>query len=238
MRHSRQSARSGGSGDTSHWVAGLVLLLVLALLLVGGWALWSYSRGHELTLPLRVGAAFDISGSMHKDEKQRAVGVLYTLIDEVLPYRTPTRIWVYAEKRHETMEKTPARSSELNAFAQRSITEKLGEWGTYQKLPLQAMTDYAKAHPNDLVVLCLFTDGEDHTPRETRDEAENLSSQPNVCVVLVGPLEEQFREDFRQRLEPLEQSGKLIIFGMSDADRAVAELREKLVALDNRRRGK
>lgn len=237
MRHSRQSMRSGGMGDSHSWIAGVVVVgVVLVGLAAIGWALWRYSRSQELKLNIRVGAAFDISGSMHKNEKQRAVGVLYTLIDEVLPNRTPTRIWVYAERLHESMEKQPSRSSELNAFAQRGITDKLGEWGTYQKLPMQAMLAYAKEHPDRAILLCLFTDGEDHTPDETRCLAEKLSQQPNVCAVLVGPLEEQFRLGCRQQLEALGRSGKLILFGMNDADRAVEELREKLEKLDKEAR--
>jgi chitinase len=50
--------------------------------------------------------------------------------------------------------------------------------------------------------------------------------------VLVGPLEEQFRGNFRKELEPLEASGKLIVFSMGDADRAVEELKAKLERLD------
>jgi len=236
MSHSRQSVRSGGTGDSSPWIVGVAFVVLLVVLLGIGWAIWRFSRSQELKLPISVGAAFDISGSMHKDEKQRAIGVLYTLIDEVLPYQTPTRIWVYAEKLHESMEKYPSRSSDLNAFAQRSITDRLGEWGTYQKLPIQAMLDYAKAHPNRTIVLCLFTDGEDHTPEETRRLAEELSQQPNVCAVLVGPLEDQFRLGCRQQLEALARSGKLILFGMNDADRAVDDLKAKLNALDKEAR--
>ena len=236
MRHSRQSIRSSEAGDSSHWLAGIVFVGILIALLGLGWFIWQYSRSQELQLPISVGAAFDISGSMHKSEKQRAVGVLYTLIDEVLPYQTPMRFWIYAEKLHESMEKTPSYSSDLNAFAERSITGKLGEWGTHQKLAMQAMLDYAKEHPDRTVVLCLFTDGEDHTPNETHRLAEELARQPNVCVVLVGPLEEQFRLGWRQRLEALRQSGKLILFGMNDAGRAVNELKEKLKTLDKEAR--
>jgi len=228
MRHSRQGPRSGGTGDSIPWTTAIAFAGILAVLFVGGWLFWRYSRSQELTLPLSVGASFDISGSMHKDEKQRAVGVLYTLIDGVFPYQTPIRLWIYAEKIHESMEKTPARSSDLNAFAQRNITERLGEWGTYQQLPLQAMLDYAKENPNRTIVLCLFTDGEDHTPEETRRLAEELSQQPNVGAVLVGPLKEQLRMGFRQRLEAVQRSGKLILFGMNAADRAVHEVEAEL----------
>ncbi len=236
MRHSRQSARSGGAGDPSPWAAGLIAFTVLAAIVGGGWWVWQYSQSQQLTLPLRVGAAFDISGSMQSDEKRRAVGVLYTLVDEILPYQTPIQFWVYAEKLHESIEKTPAHSSDLNDFAQRSITGRLGEWGTYQKLPLQAMLEYAQRHSNQTVILCLFTDGEDHTPKETRRLAEAISRLPNVCAVLVGPLEEQFRAHFRKQLEPLEASGKLIVFSRGDADRAVDELKAKLVKLDEEAR--
>ncbi|GBC92733.1 hypothetical protein HRbin15_01210 [bacterium HR15] len=238
MRHSRHSSRSGGQGETSHWIAPIAFLVVIALLLAVGWWFWHYSREQELRLPLRVGAAFDISGSMQKAEKQRAVGVLYALIDEKLPYQTPIRIWVYAERIHESTEQAPTRSSDLNAFAQRSITEKLGEWGTYQKLPLQAMLNYAKEYPDRKMVLCLFTDGEDHTPAETQHLAAELSRLPNVCAVLVGPLEEQFRMGFRHRLEALRQSGKLILFGKDDAGRALDELKAKLDQLDREVRDK
>lgn len=235
MRYSRRSARSGGMGDASPWAVGLMTFTGLAAIVAivgGGWWIWHYSQSQQLTLPLEVGAAFDISGSMHKEEKQRAVGVLYTLVDEVLPYRTPIQLWVYAEKLHESIKKTPARSSDLNDFAKRSITERLGEWGTYQKLPMQAMLDYAQRHSNRTIVLCLFTDGEDHTPQETRHLAEAISRQTNVCAVLVGPLEERFRSNFRKELEPLEASGKLIVFSLGDADRAVEELKAKLERLD------
>jgi predicted metal-dependent peptidase len=183
-----------------------------------------------------VGAAFDISGSMQRDEKQRAVGVLYTLVDEILPHQTPIQFWIYAEKLHESIKKTPTSSADLNDFARRSITERLGEWGTYQRLPMQAMLEYAQRHSSQTIVLCLFTDGENHTPKETRRLAEAISRLPNVCAVLVGPLEEQFRADFRKQLQPLEAGGKLILFSMGDADRAVNELRAKLVKLDEEAR--
>lgn len=94
------------------------------------------------------------------------------------------------------------------------------------------MIDYAKKHADRTVVLCLFTDGEDHTPDETQRLAEELSRLPNVCAVLVGPLEEQFRLKFRERVQPLEAAGKLILFGMGDADRAVGELKAKLNELE------
>jgi predicted metal-dependent peptidase len=205
-----------------------MFVVVVAALVAFGWWIWQYSRSKALSLPLSVGAAFDISGSMQKDEKQRAVGVLYSMIDTIVPNQTPTRLWVYAEKIHESMDKRPTRSSELNSFAKRKITERLGEWGTYQKLPLQAMLDYAKAQPNRTVVLCLFTDGEDHTPEETRRLAEQISQQPNVRAVLVGPLEDQFRKRMREQLDALDRRGKLILFGMNDADRALDDLSEKL----------
>jgi predicted metal-dependent peptidase len=239
MRHSRQSARSGGADDPSPWAAGMIAftgLAAIAAIVGGGWWVWQYSQSQQLTLPLKVGAAFDISGSMHTEEKQRAVGVLYTLVDAILPYQTPIQFWVYAEKLHESIKKTPARSSDLNDFARRSITERLGEWGTYQKLPLQAMLEFAQRHSNQTVILCLFTDGEDHTPKETRRLVETISRLPNVCAVLVGPLEEQFRANFRKQLEPLETSGKLIVFSMGDADRAVNELKAKLVKLNEEAR--
>jgi hypothetical protein len=176
-----------------------------------------------------VGVAFDNSGSMQKNEKQRAIGVLYSMIDRsVVPNKTPMRLWVYAEKIHESMEIRPTRSSELNSFAKSYITEQLGERGTYQKLALQTLLDYAKAQPNRTVVLCLFTDGENHTPEETRRLAEQISQQPNVRAVLVGPLEDQFRMGMRQRLGALDRSGKLILFGMKDVRNALDELREKL----------
>jgi hypothetical protein len=236
MRHSRQNNRSGGAGDANPWAAGLILFTGLVAIVLVGWWFWQYSHSQQRTLPDEVGAAFDISGSMHKDEKQRAVGVLYTLVDETLPHQTPIQFWVYAEKLHESIKKTPTSSVDLNDFARRSITERLGEWGTYQKLPLQAMLEYAQRHPNKTIVLCLFTDGEDHTPKETRRLAEAISRLPNVCAVLVGPLEEQFRANFRRQLQPLEARGKLIVFSMGDADRAVNELRAKLDKLEEARR--
>jgi predicted metal-dependent peptidase len=211
-------------------------LAAIAAIVGGGWWVWQYSRSQQLTLPIEVGAAFDISGSMQRDEKQRAVGVLYTLVDGILPHQTPIQFWVYAEKLHESIKKTPTSSADLNDFARRSITERLGEWGTYQRLPMQAMLEYAQRHSNQTIVLCLFTDGEDHTPKATRRLAEAISRLPNVCAVLVGPLEEQFRADFRKQLQPLEAGGKLILFSMGDADRAVNELRAKLVKLDEEAR--
>lgn len=228
MRHSRQSARTGGMGDANPLVPVVAFVAVLALIGALGWWVWRYSQSQRLNLPVCLGAAFDISQSMHRAEKQRAVGVLFTLIDEVLPNQTPMRLWVYAERIHESREDRPRYSSELKEFARRNITESMGQWGTYQKLPLQQMLDYARRHPNEKVVLCLFTDGEDHTPNETAQLVREINALPNVCAVLVGPLEEQFRLDFRQRLKPLEESGKLILFGMGDASRAVDDLKQRL----------
>jgi hypothetical protein len=210
-----------------------MFVVVLAALVAFGWWIWEYSRSQALRLPLSVGVAFDISGSMQKDEKQRAIDVLNSMFDTIVPSKTPTRLWVYAEKIYESMDIRPTDSSDpsLNAFAER-IKKPLGKKDTYQKLPLQALLDYAKAQPDRTVVLCLFTDGEDHTPEETRRLAEQIRKQPNVCAVLVGPLEEQFKDDLdgmRKRLGALDRSGKLILFGMNDARNALDKLREKLV---------
>jgi len=184
-------------------------------------------RPQETRLPLSVGAAFDISGSMQTDEKDLCFGVLSEMIDTIMPSRTPHRIWVYAEKIHRLMDIRPIDSSDpsLDALAER-IKKPLGEKDTYQKLALQALLDYAKAQPDRTVVLCLFTDGEDHTREETRRLAEQISQQPNVRAVLVGPLEEGFQMDMEERLGVLKD--KLILFGRDDIDRALDELSEKL----------
>jgi len=230
MRHSRSSARTSGTGDGTSWIAAGMFVVVLAALVAFGWWIWQYSRSQALRLPLSVGVAFDLSGSMQKDEKQRAIDVLNSMFDTIVPSGTPTRFWVYAEMILESMNIRPTDSSDLDAFAERT-KKRLGKEKTYQKLPLQEMLDYAKAQPDRTVVLCLFTDGENHTSEETRRLAEQIRKQPNVCAVLVGPLEEGFQKRMREQLGAFDRSDKFILFGMDkkDADRALKELSEKLV---------
>ncbi len=220
------------STDATNWAAGMIALAALAVVVVLARQVWSYSNAQRLSLRVQVLTGWDVSDTMHPAKRRRAMGVWYTVTDKVLPPRTPQRVLVYAELIYESLECAPSRSAELNQFAQKLIEKRIGRWGTLQHLPLEAMLEQVQRAPQQDFILGLFTDGENHSSsRRTTHLAAELARQRNLKAVLVGPLDEQFRHRFRQQLRPLDEAGKLIVFGMDDASRAVDELKRRLQKL-------
>jgi len=176
------------------------------------------------------GAAYDVSKTMKEVEKRRAVGVMGQLIDQIPARQRRVKTYRYAEVIREVSDNTPRKSHELNAVYEKMILEYIGNWGTHQSLPLKQFTTFAGEATNKgkPIVLCLFTDGEDHSPQETRKVAEQLAQMSDVKYVVVGPLKEQFRLRIQQSLQPLKDAGKLVLFGENDAGRAIEEVRTGL----------
>jgi hypothetical protein len=80
----------------------------------------------------------------------------------------------------------------------------------------------------------LFTDGECHSPKETRELADQLARDSQVVAVVVGPVLNQYRASVENDYyAPLRDAGKLFIFGDTDALDTLDRLKERLYALEN-----
>jgi hypothetical protein len=235
MSRYRGSRSYRHEGDAQNPLLATLVLLVLVAALVGiGWWLWSYGRRQALTIPLAVGAGFDVSQSMSKEQKQRAVAFLNKMIGEVMPARTPTKIWRYAETIETVHESRPIASKELNKVSRDTIENYLGKWGTRPDKVLQEFQRFTAQYPERKFVLCLFTDGECHTPKETREQAARLAQDRRVAAVVVGPVINRYRRAVENNYyAPLYDAGKLFVFGETDGLDALARLKERLRALEN-----
>ncbi|MER3402227.1 MAG: hypothetical protein C4336_07135 [Armatimonadota bacterium] len=180
--------------------------------------------------PIAYGIAFDVSQSMGEKERQRCIGVTNQLIDSVNAESIRVKVWRYAENLREVADKMPQRSGELLPIYQEKVLKAMGAWGTHPALPMKEMLRYVQDPTNKdrQVVLWLMTDGEDHSPRETRKLAEELAQQPGLVVLMVGPLKEQYRLQIQRTLEPLEKNQKLIVFSENDAGDALRKLKTHL----------
>ena len=235
MSRYRGSRSYRHEGDAQNPLLAALVLLVLVAALVGiGWWLWSYGRRQALTIPLAVGAGFDVSQSMSKEQKQRAVAFLNKVIGEVMPSGTPTKIWRYAETIETVHASRPIASKELNKVSRDTIENYLGKWGTRPDKVLQEFQRFTAQYPERKFVLCLFTDGECHTPKETREQAARLAQDSRVAAVIVGPVINRYRRAVENSYyAPLHDAGKLFVFGETDGLDALARLKERLRALEN-----
>ncbi|BCW95251.1 MAG: vWA domain-containing protein [Fimbriimonadales bacterium] len=215
-------------------LTGLALLGALLIIAGAGWWLWSYSQSQAIKTPLAVGAGFDVSQSMSREQKQRSVAFLNKMIGEVLPSRTPTKIWRYAETIETVHESQPIASKELNKVSRETIENYLGKWGTRPDKVMRDFQTYVQDNPQRKFVLCLFTDGECHAASETRALAAQLAQDDRVAAVVVGPVNNRYRRAVESNYyAPLREAGKLLVFGETDALNALALLKERLRTLDN-----
>jgi hypothetical protein len=211
----------------------LALVGILAAVAVAWWWIWNYSRAQDIKTPLAVGAGFDVSQSMSKEQKQRAVAFLNKMIGEVMPARTPTKIWRYAETIETVHESRPIASKELNKISRDTIENYLGKWGTRPDKVMQEFQRYTAQYPERKFVLCLFTDGECHAAKETRAQAARLARDDRVVAVVVGPVINSYRRAVENDYyAPLYDAGKLFVFGETDALDTLARLKERLRKLD------
>lgn len=225
----RYNTRHEGSEGEGNW--GVLLLGILALLAFAGGGWWLYTRTQENRLkPIAYAVAFDVSQSMNEAERRRCIGVMNELIDSVFAESVRVKIWRYAENLREVADKYPQRSDELTAIYRNGVLQAMGSWGTRPDLPLTEMLQFVQdpQNQNRQIVLCLFTDGENHAPEQTRKIAEKLAQQEKLTAILVGPVKEQYRLTIRKSLEPLGKAQKLILFSPSDTGDAVRQLKSRL----------
>ena len=235
MSRYRGSRSYRHEGDAQNpLLTGLALFGILAIVAVAGWWLWTYSRAQAIKTPLAVGAGFDVSQSMSKEQKQRSVAFLNKVIGEVMPSGTPTKIWRYAETIETVHASRPIASKELNKVSRDTIENYLGKWGTRPDKVMQEFQRFTTQYPERKFVLCLFTDGECHDAKETRAQAEQLARDNQVVAVVVGPVISRYRRAVENNYyAPLYDAGKLFVFGETDGLDALARLKERLRALEN-----
>jgi len=235
MSRYRGSRSYRHEGDAQNpLLTGLALFGILAIVAVAGWWLWTYSRAQAIKTPLAVGAGFDVSQSMSKEQKQRSVAFLNKVIGEVMPSGTPTKIWRYAETIETVHASRPIASKELNKVSRDTIENYLGKWGTRPDKVMQEFQRFTTQYPERKFVLCLFTDGECHTPKETREQAARLAQDSRVAAVVVGPVINRYRRAVENNYyAPLYDAGKLFVFGETDALDTLARLKERLRTLEN-----
>lgn len=231
-RGGRTRIHDGGS--QSDWLTGVAFVGILALVAALGWALWNYSRSQRLEIPLAVGAGFDISRSVSKEKKQRGVALLNEMIDAVLPSHTPIKIWRYAETIQTVHESSPIVSDDLLQVSKNTIENHMGSWGTRPDKVMEEFLRYIRQQPERKAIMCLFTDGECHAVQKTRKLAAQLAEDPQVVAVVVGPVLNEYRASVENEYyAPLRESGKLFIFGDTDALDTLNRLKERLHALEN-----
>ncbi|MCS6923828.1 MAG: VWA domain-containing protein [Fimbriimonadales bacterium] len=235
MARDRGARSRSYEGDGQHsWLMGLAFLAILVLLGAGGWALWNYSRRQAIQIPLTVGAGFDVSQSMSREQKQRSVAFLNKLIGTVLPTRTPVKIWRYAEGLETVHESRPIASKDLTRVSRDTIENYMGKWGTRPDKVMQEFHRYIERQPDRKAVLCLFTDGECHSAQETRLLAQQLAQNPQVVVVVVGPVLNKYRAAVENEYyAPLRDAGKLFVFGETDALDTLERVKERLRTIEN-----
>lgn len=234
MSRSRGTRGRSYEGDAqSTLLAAVVFVGVIALIGLAGWWLWNYSQSRSLKTPLIVGAGFDVSQSVTKERKQRSVAFLNKMIGTVLPSRTPVKIWRYAETMETVHESQPIASKDLNKVSRDTIENYMGKWGTRPDKVMQDFRRYLQQYPERKAVLCLFTDGESHAPKETRELAAQLAQEPQVVAVVVGPVLNRYRAFVENDYyEPLRRAGKLFVFGETDALDTLERVKERLHALE------
>jgi hypothetical protein len=131
-------------------------------------------------------------------------------------------------------ESRPIASKELNKVSRDTIENYLGKWGTRPDKVMQEFQRFTTQYPERKFVLCLFTDGECHTPKETREQAARLAQDSRVAAVVVGPVINRYRRAVENNYyAPLYDAGKLFVFGETDGLDALARLKERLRALEN-----
>ncbi|MFN3689588.1 MAG: hypothetical protein ACK4UU_01530 [Fimbriimonadales bacterium] len=214
-----------------------VALLIFVLLLIGfaGWWLLQRSQSRAFKTPLIVGAGFDVSQSVTKEQKRLGVAFLNRMIGVVLPTRTPIKIWRYAETTETVHESRPIASKELNKVSRDTIENYMGKWGTRPDKVMQDFQRYLQQYPERKAVLCLFTDGECHSAKETRDLAAQLAQDSQVVAVVVGPVLNKYRASVENNYyAPLRAAHKLFVFGETDARDTLERLKEHLHALEKR----
>jgi len=232
-RGSRSYRHEGDAYNPLRKGLALVGILVAVTIVVG--LLSSCSRSRAIKTPLAVGAGFDVSQSMSKEQKQRAVLVLDTLIDEVVLTRTPIKIWRYAETVETVHASEPISSDDLGRVSRDTIENYLGKWGTRPDKVMQEFQRYMKQYPDRKFVLCLFTDGECHAKDKTREQAAQLARNDRVVAVVIGPVINRYRRAVENEYyAPLYDAGKLFVFSETDALDTLARLKERLYALGNR----
>lgn len=234
MSRYRDSRNYRHEGETQNpLLTGLVLTLILSAIAAAGWWLWNYSRAQELRIPLAVGAGFDVSQSMRKEQKQRSVAFLNGVIGQVMPTRTPTKIWRFAEIVETVHLSRPIASKQLNAVSRETIENFMGNWGTRPDKVMDEFQRYVAEDAGRKYVLCLFTDGECHDVARTRAQAARLAEDNRVVAVVVGPVINRHRGAVENHyFAPLREAGKLLVFGETDAQDALVRLKERLQQLE------
>lgn len=236
MSRSRGNRGRSYEGESQNpLLMGGILLIAIVPFVFGGFFLWYFSKSQSLKMPLMVGAGFDVSQSVSREQKLRGVAFLNKLVGTVLPTRTPIKIWRYAETMETIHQSRPIASKELNTVARKMIENYMGTWGTRPDKVMQDFQRYLRQLPDRKAILCLFTDGECHSPQETRAIANQLAQDPQVVAVVVGPVLDKYRASVENDYyEPLNKAGKLLVFGETDAYDALDRLHERLKALDSK----
>lgn len=235
MSRSRGNRGRSYEGESQNsLLTGAILVGVILLAGIAGMLLWDHSQSQSLKTPLMVGAGFDVSRSVSREQKRRGVAFLNKLIGTVLPTRTPIKIWRYAETMETIHQSRPIASKELNAVARKMIENYMGTWGTRPDKVMRDFKRYLKQLPNRKAILCLFTDGECHSSKETREIANQIAQDPQVIAVVVGPVIDKYRASVENDYyAPLNDAGKLVVFSETDAFDALDRLKERLHALEN-----
>lgn len=234
MARYRDSRNYRHEGETQNpLLTGLVLFGVAAVVILFAGVFLIYSRAQELRTPLAVGAGFDVSQSMRKEQKQRSVAFLNGVIGQVMPTRTPTKIWRFAEIVETVHLSRPIASKELNAVSRETIENFMGNWGTRPDKVMDEFQRYVAEDSGRKYVLCLFTDGECHDAARTREQAARLAEDNRVVAVVVGPVINRYRRAVENHYyAPLREAGKLLVFGETDAQDALVRLKERLQQLE------
>ncbi|OYT69549.1 MAG: hypothetical protein CFK48_07895 [Armatimonadetes bacterium CP1_7O] len=236
MSRSRGSRGHSYEGESQNTLlTGVILLGGILFVIAAAWWFWNYSKSQAIQTPVMVGAGFDVSQSVSREQKLRGVAFLNKLVGTVLPTRTPIKIWRYAETMETIHQSRPIASKELNTVTRKMIENYMGTWGTRPDKVMQDFQRYLQQLPDRRAILCLFTDGECHSPQETRAIANQLAQDPQVVAVVVGPVLDKYRASVENDYyEPLNNAGKLLVFGETDAYDALDRLKERLKALDSK----
>jgi hypothetical protein len=212
-----QRSRHDAGHRPNEAFAALAALALLALLIGGGLVLFA-RRGNGPQVDLLVGA--DITGSVHKGDRQKLFGVLDETVSEVLPKGTPVEMWSFDVNAHKFTDVTPTRPEDLWPDEDAIIGQQSKTFGTYPAVALKEMASavtQAQTKGRGAAIMML-TDGEDQDPKNTVAVITQLAGMPGLKAVwFCGTTANNgFRSEIERRMTPI-LGDRLIVTSSNDA---------------------
>lgn len=192
-----RDATPSGAGER-----GIALVVAVALVLLAGGAYWVV-RSQQPRRPLHLLEAYDISGSVGPDEKQRDCEVAEATHARILGANSRVMAWTFALDAWELYEGDPRDARELRPLLDtiRGTTAQLRGTSPARVLERMAAAARRAESVNADVALLFLWDGEDHRPEATRAAVQQLATLSNLKAIwVVGVPADSRGKDLRARV--------------------------------------